>query len=149
MVSDFIRILILLELVAELSEDVDEAEVLFELAAQEVRDAVRRSFEGSRLIRYRDLPQQWRNNPFVTRGYRSDYLLLSILLPTYLQCVGSFRSIGGPSLSRLSSHCITKSVSPIDLLFYVVTQHCRFSEYSHPSYTFNLVVSVLHTCHRY
>ena len=82
MVSDFIRILILLELVAELNEDVDEAEVLFELAAQEVRDAVRRSFEGSRLIRYCDLPQQWRNNPFVTRGYRSDYLHLSILLPT-------------------------------------------------------------------
>jgi adiponectin receptor len=68
--SDFVDALLSSELVAELKEDVDEAEVLFELAAQEVKDAVRRSLEGSRLIQYYDLPQQWRNNPFVTRGYR-------------------------------------------------------------------------------
>lgn len=58
------------ELISELKEDADEAEVLVELAAQEVRDAVRRSFEGSRLIRYHDLPHQWRSNPYVIRGYR-------------------------------------------------------------------------------
>jgi adiponectin receptor len=70
MLSDFVDALLSSELVAELREDVDEAEVLFELAAQEVKDAVRRSLEGSRLIQYYDLPQRWRNNPFVTRGYR-------------------------------------------------------------------------------
>jgi adiponectin receptor len=63
-------LILLLELISELKEDADEAEVLVELAAQEVRDAVRRSFEGSRLIRYHDLPQQWRSNPYVIRGYR-------------------------------------------------------------------------------
>jgi len=61
---------LLKELISELKEDADEPEVLFELAAQEVRDAVRRSFEGSRLIRYCHLPYQWRNNPYVTGGYR-------------------------------------------------------------------------------
>jgi len=62
--------LLLSELVAELREDVDEVEVLVELAAQEVRDAVRRSLDGTRLIQYYDLPHQWRNNPYVIRGYR-------------------------------------------------------------------------------
>jgi len=68
--SDLVDALLSSELVAELKVDVDKAEDLFELAAKEVRDAVKRSFEGSRLIQYYDLPHQWRNNPFVTRGYR-------------------------------------------------------------------------------
>jgi adiponectin receptor len=72
MVSDFVDILPS-ELISELQEAVDEANVLVDLAAQEVRDAVRRSLEGSRLIQYHDLPQQWRNNPYVTRGYRSEF----------------------------------------------------------------------------
>jgi len=58
------------ELIWELTEDVDEAEALVDLAAQEVRDAVRRSLAGSRLIQYHDLPPRWRNNPYVLRGYR-------------------------------------------------------------------------------
>jgi adiponectin receptor len=70
MFSDFVDAVLSSNLVAELKEDVVAAEDLFELAAQEIRDAVKRSFEGSRLIHYYDLPQQWRNNPFVTRGYR-------------------------------------------------------------------------------
>jgi adiponectin receptor len=70
LLSNFVDNVLSSELVAELKEDVDEAEVLLEKAAQEVKDAVRRSFQGSRLIQYYDLPHRWRNNPFVTRGYR-------------------------------------------------------------------------------
>lgn len=54
--------------------DIDESEVLFELAAQEIRDAVRRSLakssDGSCLIQYHELPDKWRSNPYVVRGYR-------------------------------------------------------------------------------
>lgn len=70
MLSDFFDSLLSSEIVAELKDDVDEAEDMFERAAQDVKDAVKRSFEGSRLIQYYDLPHQWRNNPFVTGGYR-------------------------------------------------------------------------------
>ena len=72
--SHFIDALHPSELVAELKEDVDEAEDLLDVAAQEVRDAVRRSCEGSRLIKYYDLPQKWRRNPFITGGYRSVFI---------------------------------------------------------------------------
>jgi len=74
--SNFVDALLPSELVAELKEDVDEVEDLLDLAAQEVRDAVKRSFEGSRLIQYCDLPHKWRNNPFITRGYRSVFIAL-------------------------------------------------------------------------
>ncbi|KAF8627845.1 hypothetical protein AX15_004261 [Amanita polypyramis BW_CC] len=50
--------------------DVKECEENFEKAALEVASAVKRSLQGVRLIRYSDLPHPWRNNPFVTRGYR-------------------------------------------------------------------------------
>lgn len=68
--SDLLDALLSSEFITELKSDVDEAEDMLERAAQEVKDAVRRSFQGSRLIQYYDLPQKWRNNPFVTRGYR-------------------------------------------------------------------------------
>lgn len=68
--SDLVDALLSSEFVAELKEDVDEAEDLLGQAAQEVKDAVKRSFEGACLIHYHELPKQWRNNPFVTRGYR-------------------------------------------------------------------------------
>lgn len=54
------------ELVAELSDDVTEAEDM----ARDITCAIKQSLQGSKLIHYVDLPPQWRNNPFVTRGYR-------------------------------------------------------------------------------
>ena len=38
--------------------------------ATEVACAVERSLHGAKLITYGDLPSEWRNNPFVTHGYR-------------------------------------------------------------------------------
>ncbi|KAH8992802.1 HlyIII-domain-containing protein [Lactarius hatsudake] len=39
-------------------------------ATAEVARAVERSVHGAKLITYGDLPTEWRNNPFVTHGYR-------------------------------------------------------------------------------
>ena len=36
----------------------------------EVARAIESSFHGAKLITYGDLPSEWRNNPFVTHGYR-------------------------------------------------------------------------------
>lgn len=47
-----------------------EGEDMLERAALEVAHAVKRSLQGVHLIKYSDLPHQWRNNPFVTHGYR-------------------------------------------------------------------------------
>ncbi|KAL0956629.1 hypothetical protein HGRIS_002764 [Hohenbuehelia grisea] len=47
-----------------------EGEEMFERATCEVRMAVKHSFEGVKLIGYHDLPERWRNNPFVRGGYR-------------------------------------------------------------------------------
>ena len=68
--SNLVDVLLSSEPVSGLKEDVDEAEDLLERAAQEVKNAVKRSFEGIRLIHYHELPTQWRNNPFVITGYR-------------------------------------------------------------------------------
>jgi adiponectin receptor len=38
--------------------------------ATEVARAIERSVHGAKLITYGDLPSEWRNNPFVTHGYR-------------------------------------------------------------------------------
>jgi adiponectin receptor len=54
------------ELVAELTDDVNEVEDI----ARDIALAVKQSLQGSKLIHYVDLPPQWRNNRFVTRGYR-------------------------------------------------------------------------------
>ena len=54
------------ELMSELSDDVTEAEDM----ARDITRAIKQSLQGSKLIHYVDLPPQWRNNPFVTRGYR-------------------------------------------------------------------------------
>ena len=42
----------------------------FGLAATEFTRAVERSLHGAKLITYSDLPLEWKNNPFVTHGYR-------------------------------------------------------------------------------
>ena len=52
----------------ESSEQV--VEDMIEEAASDVKVALQRSLNGSRLIQYVDLPKEWRNNPFVHRGYR-------------------------------------------------------------------------------
>jgi adiponectin receptor len=39
-------------------------------AATEVARAIERSVHGAKLITYGDLPSEWKNNPFVTHGYR-------------------------------------------------------------------------------
>lgn len=54
------------DLVSELADDVTEAEDM----ARDITHAIKHSLQGSKLIHYVDLPPQWRNNPFVTRGYR-------------------------------------------------------------------------------
>lgn len=45
-------------------------EEMFERATLGAKEAVQRSLNGARLIHYVDLPLEWRNNKFVTRGYR-------------------------------------------------------------------------------
>lgn len=42
----------------------------FEKAAREMSEALKLSLNGSRLVTYVDLPVEWRNNHFVSRGYR-------------------------------------------------------------------------------
>lgn len=59
------------ELVAQVTNDeTDPVGEMFEKAAYEVARAVKSSLEGMHLITYQDLPHPWRNNPFVTQGYR-------------------------------------------------------------------------------
>ena len=46
----------------------------FGQATTEVARAIERSVHGAKLITYGDLPSEWRNNPFVTHGYRFVFL---------------------------------------------------------------------------
>jgi adiponectin receptor len=74
-------------LLREVLESLSSAELVMDLAtitaeteeqtdqfvgkvACEVAKAVKHSLEGVRLITYHDLPEPWKNNPFVTQGYR-------------------------------------------------------------------------------
>ncbi|KAH9892627.1 HlyIII-domain-containing protein [Cubamyces lactineus] len=57
-------------LVSEISSDLKSGEETLEKAALEIARAMKRSLNGSRLIQYVDLPEKWRNNPFVEGGYR-------------------------------------------------------------------------------
>jgi adiponectin receptor len=73
LLSDLLGTLRQSEIISDLrrvSPDVSAAEDLLGRAAKEIASAVRRSLHGARLIRYADLPSQWRNNPFVRQGYR-------------------------------------------------------------------------------
>ena len=58
------------ELYTSLKSSEEAVEDMFEKAAQDVKNAIQRSINGSRLIRYVDLPTDWRSNPFVHCGYR-------------------------------------------------------------------------------
>ncbi|KAI8992976.1 HlyIII-domain-containing protein [Trametes punicea] len=57
-------------LVSEISSDLRSGEETLEKAALDIARAIKRSLNGSRLIQYVDLPEKWRNNPFVKGGYR-------------------------------------------------------------------------------
>ncbi|KAJ8520487.1 hypothetical protein ONZ45_g2707 [Pleurotus djamor] len=55
------------------SEMMHEGEEMLERAANDVREvarAIQHSLEGMKLITYTDLPERWKNNPFVRQGYR-------------------------------------------------------------------------------
>ncbi|KDQ57397.1 hypothetical protein JAAARDRAFT_177509 [Jaapia argillacea MUCL 33604] len=58
------------ELVEKGKESLEEGEDMLERATKEVKDAIKRSFNGNKLIHYCDLPQKWRNNQHVNGGYR-------------------------------------------------------------------------------
>ena len=58
------------ELYLNLKSSEKAVEDMFEKATHEVKVAVKRSLNGSKLIKYPDLPHEWRNNPFVHQGYR-------------------------------------------------------------------------------
>lgn len=61
------------ELVSEFAAEVNAAEEKIEHTARDVARAVRESLDGSRLIKYVDLPPRWRSNRFVSGGYRSGF----------------------------------------------------------------------------
>ena len=58
------------ELYHNLKSSEQVVEDMIEKATSDAKVAVQRSLNGSRLIQYVDLPKEWRNNPFVHRGYR-------------------------------------------------------------------------------
>lgn len=58
------------ELYHNLKSSEKAVEDMVEKATHDVKVAVQRSLNGSRLIQYVDLPKEWRSNPFVRRGYR-------------------------------------------------------------------------------
>lgn len=47
-----------------------EGEAKIQQANAQIAKAVKASGDGTRLITYPELPDKWKNNPFVTRGYR-------------------------------------------------------------------------------
>ena len=58
------------EILASAPEVIQEGEEILERTALEVSEALEKSLRGMKLINYWDLPHPWRNNPFVTHGYR-------------------------------------------------------------------------------
>ncbi|KAG6919381.1 hypothetical protein DXG01_006930 [Tephrocybe rancida] len=68
MIADLLEALLSSELAEMLPSPVDlveETEDMLHKAANDVANAVKRSLQGVRLLQYSDLPQQWRNNPFI------------------------------------------------------------------------------------
>lgn len=55
---------------------VDGHDSPFEKAARDMSTALKKSLDGSQLVSYRDLPGEWRNNPWVSSGYR--YVRISV-----------------------------------------------------------------------
>ncbi len=80
LLSDLLDALLTSGIVTDLLNTVPDAfegEEVLEKAALEVANAIQRSLRGARLIGYSDLPHPWRNNPFVTQGYRSGLKLVT------------------------------------------------------------------------
>lgn len=71
--GEFLHSILSSELISDMlhsAPDIKEGEQIIERTAVEVARAIKHSFDGCRLIQYTDLPEKWRNNPFVTQGYR-------------------------------------------------------------------------------
>lgn len=81
LLDTFLSSEVLIEVLSTTPDVLDEGEVLLERAAKEVTNAIKRSLNGVRLIKYSDLPEDWKNNPFVKQGYR---LVLGITNPRNL-----------------------------------------------------------------
>ncbi|KXN90864.1 hypothetical protein AN958_03518 [Leucoagaricus sp. SymC.cos] len=58
------------EIAALRTEAEEQSQALIKETACEVARAVEHSLEGMRLIKYHHLPEPWKNNPYVTQGYR-------------------------------------------------------------------------------
>lgn len=105
------------DLITELSSDIREGEDMLEKAAVEIARAVKQSLNGSRLIQYVDLPEKWRNNPFVEHGYRYvSQICLSLNIIVLITChinvldTVLFRFRSGRAFSCLFSHCTMRLV---------------------------------------
>jgi adiponectin receptor len=80
------RVLMSDHLYKMLPKDNEKEESVLEKAARELATAVKCSMNGAQLICYSDLPQKWRNNPFVTTGYRYAFLV-------FIDWVGAEREV--------------------------------------------------------
>lgn len=60
-----------------------DGESSIETATRHVARAIQRSLGGSRLVNYADLPYDWQNNPFVSRGYRYSQQFCVLLTAAY------------------------------------------------------------------
>ncbi|KAF9075315.1 hemolysin-III related-domain-containing protein [Rhodocollybia butyracea] len=69
MLSDLVDTLLSSEVVTDFLHSATPEDDVFG-RAKEVTRAIKRSFEGVRLISYEDLPAAWQNNSFVQQGYR-------------------------------------------------------------------------------
>lgn len=106
-VFDLIDNVLASDFVAELSSDIRDGEDMLEKAATELARAMRQSLNGARLIHYMDLPEQWRNNRFVTRGYR--YARYPIGRNMYCSPVPSANQIYSPSAVASSPAIIVRT----------------------------------------
>ena len=82
LISDILDALLSSEPVEDLynpGTNIIETEIMLKRAAKDVAHATSRSLHGTRLIQYSDLPHAWRNNPFVTHGYRSVFPSSSLI----------------------------------------------------------------------
>ena len=99
-ISDLLDAFLSSDALAELSSstlDVPrEVEDLLERAAREIAYAVQRSLDGVRLITYSDLPFDWKNNPFVTRGYRLVTVVPTPTLVSYSRLPDLYQESDGP-----------------------------------------------------
>jgi len=107
------------ELYHNLKSPEKAVEDMFEKTTHDVKVAVQRSLNGSRLIKYVDLPKEWRNNPFVHRGYR--------FIP-----IDKWPLI---ILSLFALHNETRKYLLVCFLLLRYLKNARSSEHPYPSYT--------------